>query len=399
MTRVMYITFNNPDLSPGVFRKEQEFCHFFGKIGKDHNMEFKGLCIVTSQEEKLESINLGDYFEIKKIPSLPYRIFSHIPFYCSLFRIRPVYTQAYKDILSFHPDIIIWRYNITYVPWIFNPKKLSPKTLLISEHQAKELEELCMTRAGRFFAPLISWIRTKVMGNVDAVIGVTSEITSYELALIGRTIPSFTLTNSIDVESYQTKRDERPLGNLLRLLYVGSHTAVWQGLDRVLRGMAEYHGDRQIELHVAGNLDSSTKRLIQLLGITDKVVSHGYLVGKELDKLFDISDLAIGTLGMHRKHLTYGSTLKVREYMARGMPFIISYKDEDISSDLPYVFYAPADDSPLNFHEIIPLLDKLYQDYGQELSQNMRTYALKHMDSQFKTVKLLEFIKTLRSRS
>ena len=39
--------------------------------------------------------------------------------------------------------------------------------------------------------------------------------------------------------------------------------------------------------------------------------------------------LQVGSLGLHRIGLTEASTLKVREYWARGIPFLLSYEDTD----------------------------------------------------------------------
>ncbi len=392
MIKVLYLSFNDPDLSPGVFQKEREFCEFFGELGRDHHMEFTGLCIVTSLTQKPESIRNGRYLELKKIPSLPYRMFSQIPLFCSLFRIRPVFTQAYEDIANYNPDIIIWRYNITSVPGIFNPKKVCPEVILVSEHQAKEIEELCISFVGRILSPLVKHMGIKVLRGVDAVLGVTTEITSYELAMAGKNIPSLTLTNSIDVKQYPLKNKEGLSNNTFRLLYVGSNTTDWHGLDRLLKGMAGYHGDIRLELHLAGNVSSSVKRLIRSLKLDAHVFVHGYVTGKELDSLFDITDVAVGTLGMHRKKLTHGSTLKVREYMARGIPFMISYTDDDLSTDLPYVFVAPADESPIDIEKVIRFSRKIHSTYGSDLSTVMHAYALEHMDYRIKTIKLLEFI-------
>ena len=116
--------------------------------------------------------------------------------------------------------------------------------------------------------------------------------------------------------------------------------------------------------------------------------------GTELDRLFNDCDIAVGTLGMHRKNLTFGSTLKVREYMARGIPFIISYTDEDLSPDLSYVFNAPSDDSPIDLEQVIQFARRLYRSYGENLSVDMHAYAMEHMDYQIKVVKLLDFIKS-----
>jgi glycosyltransferase involved in cell wall biosynthesis len=228
---------------------------------------------------------------------------------------------------------------------------------------------------------------------------VTSEITNHELALIGRDIPSFTLTNSIDVKKYPLKNHRVPYDDTMRLLYVGSNTTDWHGLDRLLKGLADFHGKIQLELHLAGDVSVSIQKLVRSLKIQDHVIFHGYLTGKDLDMLFDISDLAIGTLGMHRKKLTYGSTLKVREYMARGIPFMISYTDDDLSPDLPYVFNAPPDDRPIDMDKVTQFTKGIYSAYGADVSQQMRTYACEHMDYRVKTIKLIDFINSLHQSS
>ncbi len=293
------------------------------------------------------------------------------------------------------PDAIIWRYNITYVPGVFNPKKIIPRVIFITEHQAKEIEELQGSRAGRLLAPLIAWNGNHVLRKVDGIIGVTSEIASYEYNLIRRDIPYFTLTNSIRVQNYPLKKSTRTANDLLRMLYVGSHTASWQGLDRILAGMSAFKDDTKLELHIAGILDADIAKLIESLHLRDRVIVHGYKTDRELDCLFDLCDLAIGTLGMHRKDLVYGSTLKVREYMARGIPFIISYKDEDIAQNFPYILHAPADDTPIDFSKVMAFIKGLRKYRAESISTAMRDYASEHMDYEAKAHRLLAFIKSL----
>lgn len=394
MYKILYMSFNDPASSPGVLRKEREFCTFLGEEGKKRGIECRGLCIVTTSGRDRECLSYGDHFELKRIPSFPYKIFSRVPLFCSIFRIRPTYSEAYSEIASYRPDAIIWRFNITSVPGIFNPKKVHPGICFISEHQAKEIEELRMSTAGQMAAPIIQKLRDKVLRNIDAVIGVTEEITHYELACVKRKIPSYTMTNGIDVDSYPRKNTLLREKDRLRLLYVGSHTAQWQGFDRVLEGIAAYHGDAQIGLHVAGTLNESTRQLIKKLGVEHHIHDHGYLEGISLDRLFDDCDIAVGTLGMHRKNLTFGSTLKVREYMARGIPFIISYTDDDLTPDLPYVFMAPADDSPIDMYHVHQFTTQLYRSHGESLSTDMHSYAVEHMDYRMKINRLLDFITT-----
>ncbi len=395
MIKILYLSFNDPELSPGVFRKEREFCDLMGEMGKEHGLDFKGLCIVTHKKHRPVYLRFSNYFEIKKIPSLTYSIFSRIPLFCSLFRIRPVYTNAYRAISSYDPDIIIWRFTVTSVPGVFNPKKVKPGVLFVSEHQSKELEELRMSCIGPIISPLIKHNSLKVLGQVDAIIGVTQEITRYEAALTQRNIPGFTFTNGIHVDQYPLKSYRKPSESILRLLYVGSNTARWHGLDRLLRGMSSYRGKVQLELHVAGTMSASIRTLIHSLGIEHHVVDHGYVAGKDLDMLFDLCDLAVGTMGMHRKNMSHGSTLKVREYMARGIPFIISYTDDDISLDSPFVLMAPPDDTPIDMGHLITFITRVHEKYGTQVISEMRSYAYTHMDYRTKMTTFIKFMTSL----
>ncbi len=390
--KILYLSFNDPFKSPGVYRKEKEFCQAMQDSCSQRKILFKGINIFTADtREQTDGLQTPD-FRIIDVATPAYRLFKSIPLFCSIFRIRPTFSEAYREITSYRPDAIIWRFNITAVPGIFDPKKAHPEVCLISEHQAKEIEELRMTSAGSMAAPIIQRHRDKVFRNIDAVIGVTEEITRYELACAKLDIPSHTMTNGIDVGSYPLKNATATERDSLRLLYVGSHTAHWQGLDRVLEGIAAYHGKVRIELHVAGSMNASTRQLIEKLGIEHHIHAHGYIEGTALNRLFDDCDIAVGTLGMHRKNLTFGSTLKVREYMARGIPFILSYTDEDLCPDLPFVLRAPADDSPIDMGRIHQFTTQLYRTHGVTLSADMHTYALEHMDYKIKIIKLLDFI-------
>ncbi|GAI27325.1 unnamed protein product [marine sediment metagenome] len=127
----------------------------------------------------------------------------------------------------------------------------------------------------------------------------------------------------------------------------------------------------------------------------NNVIFHGLKYGKELDKVFDEVHIAIGTLGIHRKNLKYGSTLKVREYMARGVPFVISYIDEDIEEEFPLFLKLQPDDNPVNMDKVIEFAKRVYEKYGRAVPSIMRNYALRKMDYKVKVNKLLNFVLNL----
>ena len=207
-----------------------------------------------------------------------------------------------------------------------------------------------------------------------------------------RNIPYFVLTNGIDVKNYSIKNYSKFRGNKLKMIFVSSFISVWHGVGRLLRGIKTYRGNVRLEINIVGSVRQNIKDLVKSLDLEQKVVFHGFKSGKELDEVFDNMHIAIGTLGLHRQNLKYASTLKVREYMARGIPFVISYIDEDIVEEFPLALRLRSDDSPVDMEKIIKFTKRVYEKYGVAIPSIMRDYALEKMDYKVKVKRLLTFI-------
>lgn len=387
--RIAYISFNDPYRSPGVYRKELNFCNAFGEICDKYGIEFKGFNIVFPKKNTatIKSSNYLQLIEIKpeKSKLLGNRLFNYI------LRNFLFINKANQLVKLYRPDVILLRYYSSRLFVPFNPKKSNKDAILISEHQAKEIEEMKTNPIDKLFVP-IEFLKAKMFfKNVDGVIGVTKEIAEYELKRAKKNIPYFVLTNGIEVDKYPLKKYLPYNGKELNMLFVSSVTNIWAGLDRVLKGMYNYQGSINIRLHVVGEVTKEILNMINRLGLRDKVFLHGVKFGKELNEIFDISHIAIGSLGIHRKGLKYASTLKVREYTVRGIPFIISHIDEDIDDDFPFVFRVPDNDDPLNIEAVVNFVEIVYGKY-KDFSMLMRKYALEKMDYKEKVKKLLEYI-------
>ena len=96
--------------------------------------------------------------------------------------------------------------------------------------------------------------------------------------------------------------------------------------------------------------------MVEQYGIQDKVFFHGQLFGEELDRVFNQSCFAIGSLARHRSGITVIKTLKNREYATRGIPFVYSEIDSDFE-DKPYVLKVPADETPIDIGQILKFID------------------------------------------
>jgi hypothetical protein len=87
------------------------------------------------------------------------------------------------------------------------------------------------------------------------------------------------------------------------------------------QGNANYKGGWNIPKYRRRGDEINLKNLASRLRINDHIIFHGFVHGKELDRLFEQNHIAVGSLGIHRIGLNQLSILKAREYCARGIPF------------------------------------------------------------------------------
>lgn len=219
---------------------------------------------------------------------------------------------------------------------------------LIEYQTIEPLERKLIGKSGYLLSDLL--FGNALRKYVDAIVGVTDEITQYEVSRSGDPKkPHITIGNGFDVVSAPVRQPAAYTGTDLHLLCVANVNR-WHGIDRLLRGLANYSGTPGVVLHVVGNGPelSHLQELAEELGIGDRAVFHGFRTGEDLDAFFDQCHVAVGSLAIHRIGLKEASILKAREYCARGIPFIYGISDPDFPADLPYILHLPADESPID---------------------------------------------------
>jgi len=84
--------------------------------------------------------------------------------------------------------------------------------------------------------------------------------------------------------------------------------------------------------------------------------------------------------------------VKVREYCARGIPFIIASTDPDFPDDFPYMMRVPANDEPIDIQKVIVFYERISStNYVDE----MRKYAEQNLSWERKLSPLIDEIKRL----
>ena len=155
----------------------------------------------------------------------------------------------------------------------------------------------------------------------------------------------------------------------------------WHGFDRLIRGMGKYVSQpsaRPVHYDIVGE-GAELQRLQQLVkeqNLTEQVSFHGHQSAEQLSSFYDKTSLCIGSMGLHRIGITHSSTLKVREYLANGLPVVACNPDPALEN-LPWVCWFDEDDSALDVEKIVCFADSLNRQ--ADIRQQIRDYARQNL--------------------
>ena len=200
-------------------------------------------------------------------------------------------------------------------------------------------------------------------------------------------IKTVKVDNAVDLDTVSERNWEK-CSDTLRIISV-SNEYNYHGYDRLIKGLKLYYdngGTRKIAVHFVGVFMPSTKNLVDELGLDDHVVFHGKMFGRELDELYNKSDLGIGALAHHRIGMYSGSSLKTKEYFAKGLPFIYGWKEPAFDESYPYALKIELNETPLDIESVIKFYDGIKDD--SEMLHNMREFARVHYswDKEFEKI-------------
>lgn len=198
-------------------------------------------------------------------------------------------------------------------------------------------------------------------------------------------VPTIRTINGIEVDSVKKKTLFSDTEDI-HLISVAKYAA-WHGLDRLLKGLCNYYhggGRRKVYLHVVGDgaVLSNYKEMVHKGGIEQYVTFYGPQSGEKLDQIYDRCDIGVGALAAHQKFATSSSSMKSREYLVRGIPFISELKVDIIPEDWEYILRVPYDDSDIDIDSIIAFYDR-YMSSAEEkrkLAETIRDFARDKVD-------------------
>ncbi|MCI8570412.1 MAG: glycosyltransferase family 4 protein [Lachnospiraceae bacterium] len=193
-------------------------------------------------------------------------------------------------------------------------------------------------------------------------------------------IRCITLYNGVDIGANKLSKKEKKEKELV--LIAISSMAFWNGYERLITGMKDYYLSKnlvevKLKLVGSGPEEGFYRRLTVTYGLQKYIEFCGNLVGKELDDVYDQSDVAVSSLGAYKKNIYDSCPMKGAEYCARGLPMICGYNDMRFPDKIPFVLKVSNDEKPINIYNIIHFYEKIsaFENYRELI----RKYAKEHL--------------------
>ena len=216
----------------------------------------------------------------------------------------------------------------------------------ISIHHSKEVEELLLIRSGIIgkAASFFEYIFGKfLLKNSAAIIGVTGEIAQYQKERIRSHKKILIYPNGILTHNFSPLFDRRH-DSKINIAFICGKFSSWHGLESLIIDIQNNYFEKliNIRINLIGELLQNQKDLIQSNSILKEVfIIHGVLDYEEYRTILEECDVGLASFGLEKKGLKEAATLKVREYLALGLPVYSGHKDAAIPDDFIFYKYGP----------------------------------------------------------
>lgn len=238
--------------------------------------------------------------------------------------------------------------------------------------------------------------KKKILRKIATGITVSNDIDKYEKKYYSR-YPTKVISNSIDVLSVPQRTAPVFDGNELKMIMISGWKSEWLGLDLLIRSMQEYKGKAKLTLYFAGEPYEPHKEMAEQLQ-HHKIIFEGYLSGEKMDALFNECHIAIGTLAEYRLGIKEASNLKTRDYMARGIPFVVGYHDTDLINNeewKPFFYGIEQPENGFSFQKILDFAEAVLKN--KEHSTIMRNLSFNTIHTPVKMKQLAGVIQGINS--
>jgi len=377
MKGLVYYRINRDDLTNiGVLKKCLAQVEAFKRL----EVEIDLVCLSN------KGILLNDQLIYNFSESIFKSSFSKYQFY--FFNLLPIITKhlRFQDY-----DFLYFRYALshpTLIQFLKTAKHQNPSIKIISEMPTFPYDKEKVSMVDRLSLKMDQHYRKKLPLYVD-------RITHYGLASKIFSIPTIPITNGIDFKEVTISKGQ-PKEKSIRLIALANWSS-WHGLDRLIDGLKNYYSTDIQEVSISLTVIGDGKVLPEykdlVIKYTLQKVVHFLppMSNAELDHHFDNADIGIGTLGIHRKNIPIDSSLKHREYCARGIPFLFAGNDLDFPRHLPFVLKCEPTNEPIDLKSLIIFWEDFLKN-GKVKKMDIRKYSEDQLDWKKRMKKVINFI-------
>lgn len=274
---------------------------------------------------------------------------------------------------SWNPDVVYERHGLYYPAH----SGLGRHVPIVTEINGNDLGEWKLKSRSKALYNRAT--RSRGLRDAAGYVFVTHQLKdASSFAQFARRRPSLVLGNGIDLESVPWTPPPTNVDRNPRLVFVGHPHTPWHGIDHLVE-LARLRPNLHVD--VVG-LDRE-----ELFDAPGNVVCHGELMPTEYAQLIAAADIGVGTLGLYRKNMDEACALKVREYLAAGLPVILGCSDTDFLDGRDFLLQVPN-----RWDGLVTALPEVDAFVARWLGKRVPRSKVRHLDASFKEGRRLEFL-------
>lgn len=274
------------------------------------------------------------------------------------------------EVRRWNPDVVYHRFDLYYSALA----ELGRFYPLVLEVNTDDYWEYRLGARHRYWYNRLT--RKKLLRSASGTVYVTHELADrphfarYHLR-------SLILGNGIELSRFDPT--PAPRNAYPRAVFMGTSGQPWHGVDKIV-WLAEQLPTWHFDL-------IGPKRVDLGESFPANVSVHGHLDQETYSRVLARADVAIGTLALHRKQMNEACPLKVREYLAYGLPVIIGYADTDFPGVVPHLLQLPNVET--NVEDGVSAIQAFVHEW---MGRRVPRTAIAHLDSHLKERERLSFL-------
>lgn len=250
------------------------------------------------------------------------------------------FANAGEIIEQSQPDLVYYRLSYPTPALI----KIAEKHCFVAELNNDVLREVrrnyCASKFMKWaMCRYLEWGIRRLAKRSDGLVAVTHELLEkgayYGFRCFGAVIP-----NSIDLDQIQVlPENPQAMKRGPRIAFLGAQENI-SGVQSII----------ELAKLTSGQLKFVTFGSNWPESLPDNIEVHGFLEAKDYVRILETCDVGLSTLCLYEKGLNEACSLKVREYLARGLPVVIAHEDTALEEEnAPWHLRIPNEEGNVRY--------------------------------------------------